>query len=471
MKRRAFFKGGVATAVAVATSRRAFGFPVLFAGNALAYKANESVQVAAIGAAGRAVSNITGMAKAGAKIVGLCDVDTRRIVPMRTRFKNASFFKDWRQMLDKLGKDVDAVTIGVPDHWHARMSIECLDRGKHVQCEKPLCQSFDEVDMVLSAAKRNPKLVTQSMNQGHAYDSIRDFREWVEAGLIGEVKEAHMWCPGVYSAMHRLQEINEDVKVPEELDWERWQGPVPHRKYSPRFVPGKWRFWSMYGSSTIGDWCCHLMDPVFYTLGLKLPETIKAEPFGSWDPTIHGLTFPKGVKTTFTFKKENGGTFKIVWFDGIACKKVSIPREWKGAKDMFPAHDSEKVRKMRKGMANGSFVYGDKGIIEYGSHGANYLRILPDVTLAKLQAEGSRPSQKYSRVPGGSPYREFISAIKGELKVGSDFAYASTMVKSALLGIAALFDPDKELVFNAAKSCFENSSTANARLSLPRIEA
>ena len=471
MKRRDFFKGGIATAATVAASHSTFAFPMLFAGSATSYRANETVQIAAIGAAGRAVVNIVGLAKAGGRIVGLCDVDTRRIGPMLSRFKEAPFFRDWRKMLDKLGKDVDAVTIGVPDHWHARMAIECLWRGKHVQCEKPICQSFDEVDDVLATAEKNPGLVTQSMNQGHAYDTIRDFREWVESGLIGNITEAHMWCPGVYSAIHRLKEIEQDVAVPEELDWNRWQGPVPHRKYSPRFVPGKWRFWTPYGSSTLGDWCCHLMDPVFWTLGLALPETVKTETCGPWDPVIHGLTFPKGVKTTFTFRKRDGDVFKIVWHDGIACKKVPIPHQWKGDRDMFPAHDSERVRKMRKGMANGAFVYGDKGVIEYGSHGANYLRILPDTTIAKLKSDGGNPMQKYPRIPGGSPYREFISAIKGGVKVGSDFAYASTMVKSALLGIAALFEPEKELVFDSKSGRFVNSAVANGRLCQPRINA
>jgi predicted dehydrogenase len=471
MKRRDFFKGGIAAATAVAASRRTFAFPMLFAGSAVSYRANETVQIAAIGAAGRAVANINGLSRAGGRIIGLCDVDTRRVGPMLSRFKNAPFFRDWRKMLDMLGKDVDAVTIGVPDHWHARMAIECLARGKHVQCEKPICQSFDEVDDVLAAAGENPRLVTQSMNQGHAYDTIRDFREWVEAGLIGDVTEAHMWCPGVYCEIERLKEIEKDVKVPDELDWERWQGPVPRRKYSPRFVPGRWRFWTSYGSSTLGDWSCHLMDPVFWTLGLGLPESVKVDTFGSWDPTIHGLTFPKGARSTFTFRKRKGGKFKLVWHDGIACKEVPVPELWKGECDMFPPCDSAKVRKTRKNMSNGAFVYGEKGVIEYGSHGANYLRLLPDTTLEKLKSDGGCPKQKYLRIPDKSPYKEFISAVKGGSKVGSDFAYAGAMVKSALLGIAALFDPGKELMFDRKTQRFTNSSAANTRLSLPRIKA
>ncbi len=473
MDRREFFKCAAGFAAVSTVSRSsALGFPMLLAsGSATGYRANETVGVAAIGAGGRAVANISGLAKAGARIVGLCDVDVRRAGKMIHSYKSAPFFYDWRRMLDVLDKDVDAVTIGVPDHWHARMAVECLDRGKHVQCEKPLCQSFDEMDGMLSAVRRNPKLVNQAMNQGHAYDTIRDFREWIEAGLIGEAQEAHVWCPAVYSFMDRLGELEKTIAVPPELDWERWQGPVPHRRYNPMFAPGSWRFWTMYGSSTLGDWSCHLMDPVFWTFAFGLPDKVKAEVKGSWTPAAHSLTFPKGAKTTFTYRKRDGKPFKFVWYDGQACSDVPIPPQWKGERDMFPPLNSEKLRKSRDNMANGAFVYGTKGVIEYGHHGANNLRLLPDCTISKMTADGGRPPQKYARVPGGNPYSEFVAAVKGGPKVGSDFAYAGAMTQCSLLGVAALFDPGRELAFDVKSRRFSNSPAANARLSLPRIKA
>ena len=103
---------------------------------------SEKIRVAAIGCAGRPVSNINGLADFGAEIVGLCDVDTRRTDKIREKYKSTPFFKDYREMLDKLDSRIDGVTIGTPDHWHASMAIECIRRGKHVQCEKPLAQSF-----------------------------------------------------------------------------------------------------------------------------------------------------------------------------------------------------------------------------------------------------------------------------------------------------------------------------------------
>lgn len=430
---------------------------------------SETVCVAAIGTGGRAGADIWGLKGAGARIVGLCDVDERRSAKMRKSHPKTPYFVKYREMLDRLDKEIDAVVIGVPDHWHATMAVECLKRGKHVQCEKPLAQSFHEMDAMLDAAKANPKLVTQAMNQGHAYDTIRDFREWVEAGLIGDVTEAHIWCPAVYSFMDVLKDMEKKWDVPKELDWEQWQGPVPHRPYFPKFLPGAWRFWTMYGTNTLGDWSCHLMDPLFWTLGLGLPKTVKAEVFGSWTPDVHGLTFPKGVKTTFEYVTRAGRPFKLVWFDGEACKTVPKPAQWKGEDKMFPAFNTKELRDTRDGMANGAFVYGTRGVIEYGHHGANYLRMLPDTTLEKLRKDGGCPARKYPRVPGGDPYKEFIAAVKGGTPVGSDFAYAGAMTQCSLTGVAALFDPGKLLKWDDAKRCFANSSAANRRLHLERL--
>jgi len=430
---------------------------------------SEQVCMVAIGAGGRASADIWGLERAGARFVGLCDVDKNHSKGQRERHAKVPFFTRYREMLDKLDKQFDAVMIGVPDHWHATMAVECLKRGKHVQCEKPLAQSYHEMDHMLDAAKANPKLVTQAVNQGHAYDTIRDFREWIEAGLIGEVTEAHIWCPASYTMIDHLADMKKEWKVPEGLDWEQWQGPVPHRPYFPRYLPGAWRFWTMYGTNTLGDWSCHLMDPIFWTLGLGMPKTVKAELYGEWDPKVHGDTFPRGVKTTFEYVTAAGKPFKLVWFDGTACKDVPVPTNYKDDMKYFPAYNSAEARAKRDGMCNGAFVYGTKGVIEYGHHGANYLRMLPDVTLGKLRAENGCPKRKYPRVPGANPYSEFLAAIKGGPKVGSDFAYAGAMTQCSLTGVAAIFDAGKVLNWDPVKHLFTNGVESNKMLNQKRL--
>lgn len=426
---------------------------------------SERVRVAAVGCAGRPVANITGLANYGAEIVGLCDVDTRRTGPMREKFKAAPFFKDYRQMLDRLDRQIDAVTVGTPDHWHAAVALECLRRGKHVQCEKPLAQSFGEVDLMVKAAASSG-LVTQAMNQGHAFDSIRVFREWVEAGLIGQVREAHFWASAVYSFMDKLDELKQTYEVPKELDWEMWQGPVmPRRAYYPHYLPGVWRFWTDYGDSTLGDWSCHLMDPIFWTLDLGLPSAVRVDNIGEWDPAKHGATFPKGDRFTLEFPARNGrGPVTIVWYDGQECKNVPCPPEY-GDSATFPPYAPRK----RGVMPEGGMIYGDKGIIQYGSHGAKDLRLLPEKRMTDLKAAKGFPAARYPRVPDGSPYKEWLDAIRTGSKVGSDFAYAGNITQAALMALAALFDPGKRLEWDAEKRVFKNSAAANARLRVKRM--
>ena len=146
MKRRTFLQSAAGATLFTILPRR------LVAGSGQT-PPSETVNVASIGAGGRAVADINGLERAGAKIVALCDVDQRRSEGQRKKRSNVPFFKYYKEMLDKCDKDIDAVIIGVPDHWHATMAIECLKRGKHVQCEKPLAQSFHEMDDMLDEAK------------------------------------------------------------------------------------------------------------------------------------------------------------------------------------------------------------------------------------------------------------------------------------------------------------------------------
>lgn len=215
------------------------------------------------------------------------------------------------------------------------------------------------------------------------------------------------------------------------------------------------------------------MDPLFWTLGLGMPKTVKAEVFGSWDPAVHGATFPRGVKTTFEYVTRAGKPFRLVWFDGEACRTVPVPTLYPDEMKYFPPYNSKEARARRDGMCNGAFVYGTKGVIEYGHHGANYLRMLPGLTLEKLRAEGGCPKRKYARVPGkdqgSKPYNEFLAAIKGGPKVGSDFAYAGAMTQCSLTGVAALFDAGKTLQWDPARHLFTNGTASNAMLRQPRV--
>jgi hypothetical protein len=163
------------------------------------------------------------------------------------------------------------------------------------------------------------------MNQGHAFDTIRTFREWIVAD-IGTVKEAHFWAPASYSCMDQLDELTKTHSIPQELDWERWQGPVaPHRAYCPLYLPGRWRFWTDYGCSTLGDWACHLMDPIFWALDLGLPEAVRVDDLGDWNPAKHGVTYPKAMSSPLLPAKNARGPVTVKWFDGPRYRSVPCP--------------------------------------------------------------------------------------------------------------------------------------------------
>ena len=193
-------------------------------------------------------------------------------------------------------------------------------------------------------------VVTQLGNQGHSFGDIRRFCEWVWDGAIGQVHTVHAGCNNSYSRVGQLGQLNERPPVPDTLDWDLWLGPVQERAYHPMYVPGKWRGWSAFGSGIIGDWICHVVDPVFWALDLGAPETVQAEVDG-YDPKQHGETFPGAVRVTYTFgSKGSRGPVTLHWYSG--GKRMPRP-------DGLP--EGQNVPDI------GATVLGERGGIVYGS--------------------------------------------------------------------------------------------------------
>jgi predicted dehydrogenase len=370
MKRRTFLKTMAATA---------FGFQVVpgfvLGGNGQT-PPSRKLNLAAIGAGGRAASNLKEMD--GENMVALCDVDDRRAGPMFKKFPDAQQFKDFRKLLDAVGDKIDGVVVSTPDHTHAVAATAAMRRGKHVYCEKPLTHSVAEVRALRKAAKAR-NLITQVGNQGHSSDSIRVFCEWIWDGAIGNVTEVHAGRHTKYDGYFQIKKLDQVRKerppVPPELDWNLWQGPAPVRPYHPAYVPVTWRGWMTYGTGVLGDWVCHVVDPVFWALDLDMPTSIQAETDG-YDPGKHSDLYPDGTKITFEFPaKGKRGPVKLVWYDG----QRTIPRP----------DDLEADRKV---VETGAVVIGDRGKITYGSHGAGSCRIIPAIEDAGIPTAGAEDS-------------------------------------------------------------------------------
>jgi predicted dehydrogenase len=231
---------------------------------AFGYGANGKLNVAAIGVSGQGRGNIDNVAAVGENIVALCDVDQKHAEGTFKKYSQARTFQDFRQMFDAMAKEIDAVIVSTPDHTHAVAAINAMNRGKHVYCEKPLTRTVHEARMMRETALKR-KVVTQMGNQGSAEPRLRRAVELVQGGVIGEVREAHVWFDGGNGPQKRPVET---PPVPATLDWDLWLGPAEQRPYHSCYLPGAWRSWRAFGSGIVGDFGCHTGNIMFRALKL-----------------------------------------------------------------------------------------------------------------------------------------------------------------------------------------------------------
>jgi predicted dehydrogenase len=403
---------------------------------------NEKLNIAGIGVGGMGAGDLDAVAPNN-DIVALCDVDSRRAEQTYQKFPGAKAYRDFRKMFDEMEKGIDAVVVATPDHCHAVAAMAAIKRGKHVYCEKPLAHSVYEVRALMKAAQEY-KVVTQLGNQGHSFDSIRDFCEWIWDGAIGNVHTIHAGCSAVNSGVDQLARLKEVHPVPPTLDWDLWLGPALSRPYHPVYLPGRWRGWMPFGNGTVGDWTCHVVDPVFWALDLGAPKTIQAT-VKSYDFKTQGDAFPKGEVLTYEFPtKGKRGPVKMFWYSGTE----RIPRP----QDLEPEE---------KAVDTGAVVLGDKGTIMYGSHGAGGVRIIP---LAKRQAY-QRPAKTLPRVKGHQ--QDWLQAIRNGTKAGSDFSYGGPLTEIAMLGVVAIKLAGTKLEWDAENMRFTNCPEANQYINPP----
>jgi predicted dehydrogenase len=374
---------------------------------------SDTVTVACIGVGGMGANDVKGVAKAGANIYALCDVDEHQAAQSFAAFPKAKRFKDFRVLLEKEAKNIDAVTVSTPDHVHAVAGMMAMKMGKHTRIQKPLARTLWEVRQLMETARKS-KVATQMGNQGHAGEGTRQIREWVEAGVIGTVREVQLWTnrPIWPQALDRPLE---EYYTPPWIDWDLWLGPAPARPYNPAYAPFKWRGWWDFGTGALGDIACHSMDASFWTLGLGYPTRIEPE-----STKLYGETAPACSRITYTFAaKGNRPEVKVVWHDGSLYpprpKEVTDPALW-------PFDTS------------GQLWIGDQGKLVAGIYGEDP-RLLDEARQAEITAHP--PAQKYPRLE--SVYAEFLTACKGGTPAGSNFPdHAGPLTEMVLLGNLAL---------------------------------
>lgn len=402
-----------------------------------ASSANNKLNIAMIGAGG-----IAGMAYGPCtkeNVVALCDVDDKMFAQHAGKYpsiKRARTFTDFRVMLDKMGKEIDAVCVNTPDHTHFAATMECMERGKHVATQKPLTHNIWQARTLRLAAKKY-KVQTVMGNQGHTYDGIRKMKEWIEAGILGQVTEIHSgidgpnWNGHYFRKPARLPLPKEPV--PAGFDWDLWRGPVRKAVYNHIYHPRFWRgFWD-FGGGTLGDWFCHIGDGPVWVLDLYEPTVVEcverqANELGDamcanssvirWDFPARGRLAP----------------CSLYWSDGQSNggRPVKVPSDW----NWTDGEDASGKTIPRPPQKQGSYLMGTKA--------SAYLNVRSDkpmlTDMAKHEAlvfGGKQPPAKYRRVRGG-PHQEWIDAIKGKIpEVGSNFDYAARLTEIDLLGVLA----------------------------------
>jgi hypothetical protein len=191
------------------------------------------------------------------------------------RFPQAKTYDDWRKAVDH--KALDAVMVSTTDHTHALASVWAMRRGLSVYCEKPIAHSVHEARVVRETYLANKdKIATQQGTQIHATDNYRRVVEWVQAGAIGPVREAHVWCDRVGPCPERPKDT---PPVPAYLNWDLWLGPAPERPFHSSYMGGcmAWEQRWDFGNGCLGDMGSHLIDLPFWALKLGHPLTAEAE--------------------------------------------------------------------------------------------------------------------------------------------------------------------------------------------------
>jgi predicted dehydrogenase len=413
---------------------------------------NDKVNVAGIGIGGQGGGDLDAVAGEGHNLVALCDVDDNYAAKKFAQYPKAKRFKDFRVMFDAMGKEIDAVVIGTPDHIHAVASMAAMQHGKHVYCEKPLAHTIDEVRRLMAAA-RQYKVVTQLGNQGHSSRDIRRLCEWVWAGVIGQVHTVHAACDAfkdVYCQLRNLSKLDQHYDVPKGLDYDLWLGPVPFRPYTPFWIPWNWRGWLPFGTGTIGDWFCHVVDPSFWALELGAPFSVLAE-VTDYDPARHGLTYPPATKITFRFQARPGRSpVTLVWYDGN--NTIPKPADF-GADDKVPG--------------TGAILFGEKGMILHGSHGGGGCRLIPEKLMEEHSGKNA-PPETLRRIK--SHAWDWLDAIRTGRRAGSNFDYGGPLTQAALIGAVAIRFPGRTLEWDDKAARFTNHEPANAFVAPPYRE-
>jgi predicted dehydrogenase len=395
--------------------------------------ASRKVGIACIGVGGKGFSDMEGAAK-GNEIVAICDVDSKNLEKAAAKFPSARQYSDFRKMLDEV-KEIEGVTVSTADHAHYPAAMHAIALGKHVCVQKPLTNTLWEARELHKAAKKKG-VITQMGNQGHTYEENRILKEWITAGVIGKVREVHVWTNRPIWPQGNEVQFKTGTPVPQELDWQLWLAQTPDHPYSPDIHPFKWRGFIEWGSGAIGDMGCHQLDPAFWALDLGAPQRVEAQ-----TRELTDIAWPKGGTIKYHWKNvPKHGDVTFVWYEGKnedgTPNVPKLPKELEG----------------QKLSGTGFMMIGSEGVIyNEGDQASKRMKILPEQRSKDFLA--SPPAKTLPRSPkAGNPQEEWTQAIKEgkAYPFMSQFDYSIPLTELCLVGGLAM-RCGKAIEWNSAK--------------------
>jgi predicted dehydrogenase len=365
-------------------------------------------------------------------------------------YRGCAAYNDFRELLAK-EKDLDAVVVCTPDHWHAQISIDAMRLGKHVFCQKPMTHTIAEAQM-MAAVAREKKVATQVAVMNEASDATRLLTEWVAAGVIGQVREVHNWSQRPYWPQG-IERPKQADPVPDGFDWDMWLGPAPMRPFNHAYLPFVWRGWFDFGVGAIGDMGNYSFDTMFRVLKLASPTRVE----GSSTPRFPE-TYPVGSMIHWEFPaREDRAPVTIHWYDGDL--RPPRPAELATGERMSSAEDGE-----------GMLLVGDSGKILCGFEG-QHPRLIPSSRMKTFQP----PPDDLPKSPGA--YQEWLSAIRGGPSPRANFEFEQKVVEAVLLGSIAVrastkldWDAVERRIARLEEGTAADLAAANAQINPPRRE-
>jgi predicted dehydrogenase len=370
-------------------------------------------------------------------IAAICDVDSSEphLGWAAEQFPRAARWSDYRRLFDK--PDLfDAVTVSTPDHMHAPIALAAMDLGKHVFCQKPLTHTVSEARRMRQAAERQ-RLVTQMGNQIQSHSVYRTAVQLLRDGAIGKVREVHSWQAGGMGWMLADNRPPGADPVPRTVSWNLWLGVAPARPYkSELYHPYNWRAWQDFSSGQLGDFGCHILDPVFIGLGLTAPLSVEAEA-----PPLNREVWAPRCKVSYRFPanaQSSGPELPLTWYDGDGHKpdlaNLGLPDDYQ-----LPGA--------------GSVLVGDAGTL-----------VIPHVGEPRLFPEDKFRDYDVPQLEDINHYTSWVDACLGDGKTTSHFGYAGPLTEAVLLGVVAVRFPGERMQWEPRSAQITNHSQANGRL-------